>query len=726
MARVIPVTENFTGRTVGGGEREVRGGELGHKYYVPDQATAKRIDGYEFAERMLDPDEHHDLYQEVFPDAAEPDKQYWISVDFPGMLARLMKQYTIGRDFRVVAREGTSDEVDRIVECNQLPKRLRQATESLPAVGDAVFRVDVEEDEDGRPQACIRYVRPHNYHPKFDALDGERVREVELAWVFRVGDGQQVTGLENGQPFTWSDSRTQRMVVLREVHAPAEEGEDSGTIKYYLHTWDGKELGEDELRVQDMFPDLEDHETGIKSIPIVHVGYQVRAGEHFGCSEFLRIQRIFLALENRLSQEDEVLEKHARPKLVVGPGVLDEEAKASLADFDVIEIDPDVLEKMVRPEYLTWDMQLGGIQHEIEKLEEYLFMTTETSPASFGLERDGSQVESARALKFKAHRTVNKVDDLRDEWTPAIKQLLKLAQERELAAGAEYDVAAVAVDFGEAIVEDPSQEVVDYSTLKGAHLVSRKRALRDLHRLTDREADQEEEAILQDMVDEAAAQAQSMGMAFGGAPTVPGEQPPEQTAPPEQPGTPAGEAGLGVAEGIQQTLLNGAQVQAMASTITSVAKGELPRGSGLEILQVAFGVSAQDALKLMGDAGLEPPPTPATAKPPVVPGSEGEQEQPAVHTDEEGVPTGHSAAAQSVIFSKATSPDDVNGGDGWTVRAATSWLKAHDMRSDTHRETTGTYRFRQFPPEECDGDYVMLRENLPAGVSIVACERGGN
>ncbi len=627
---VIPVTEKFSGRQPGAGESElVAGGTLGAKYYLPDAAAAKRLKGYEKAARMLDPDEHHALYQEVFPQATEPDEQYWIAVDFPGMLARLMKQYTIGRDFRVAARgSAQADDVDRIVEYNDLAKRLRQATESLPPLGDVVFRVDVEDGEDDKPQAVIRYVRPHNYFPQFDPMDSERVESVTLAWVFRVDDGQVVEGLRDGTPFQWADERTQRMVVLREIHEPAEQGKDTGTVTYKLNKWDGKALGVESLRVQSMFPDLQDHDTGIKDMPLVHVGYQVRAGEHWGHSEFLRIERIFLALENRLSQEDEVLEKHARPKLVVGPGVLGEEEKAQLADFDVIEIDPDIMEKAFRPEYLTWDMQVGGIKHEIEKLEEYLFMTTETSPASFGLERDGSQVESARALKFKAHRTVSKVDDLRDEWEPAIKQLMKLAQLRELADGAKYELAKVVVDFGEAIVEDPSQEVTDYSTLKGAHLVSRKRALQDLHRLTPKEADLEEEAILQDMVDESAAQAQSMGIGPVGGEAAPpaGTVGTGAEVPTETPGTPAGQAGLGIAEDIQKTLLNGAQVTAMVNIVTTVAGGQLPRDAGLKIMETAFGVTPEEALEIMGNAGLEPPPTPAEVTPPVVPGAEREQE----------------------------------------------------------------------------------------------------
>lgn len=73
---------------------------------------------------------------------------------------------------------------------------------------------------------------------------------------------------------------------------------------------------------------------------------------------------------------------------------------------------------------------------------------------------------------------------------------------------------------------------------------------------------------------------------------------------------------------------------------------------------------------------------------------------------------------QSVIFSKEAG--------GWSVEKAREWLEAHDRRSDKVDETENSWRFRQFDPERCKGDFVTLTEKMPEGISMVACDTGGS
>ena len=78
---------------------------------------------------------------------------------------------------------------------------------------------------------------------------------------------------------------------------------------------------------------------------------------------------------------------------------------------------------------------------------------------------------------------------------------------------------------------------------------------------------------------------------------------------------------------------------------------------------------------------------------------------------------------QSVVFSKSESPSSVNEGNGWTPAAARAWCAEHDMRSDKMDETDSSYRFRQFDPEECDGGFQTLTEDMPVGVAMVSCSK---
>ena len=66
-------------------------------------------------------------------------------------------------------------------------------------------------------------------------------------------------------------------------------------------------------------------------------------------------------------------------------------------------------------------------------------------------------------------------------------------------------------------------------------------------------------------------------------------------------------SGDGVAEvatdNVQQAALNGAQVESMLEIVASVARGELPRASGVEMMIAAFPVDRQKAESIMGEVG---------------------------------------------------------------------------------------------------------------------------
>jgi hypothetical protein len=481
------------------------------QYYVPDSDTKSRIKGYMDAEQLQDVSKHLQLF-----DVSDPDtRESYIPLDFAGMLSRLMRHYTFSPGFTVRAispstKPGPTKRADanikRLMEVSDAVTLFREVAESLPALGDAVIRVDLVEpavvgSDEKELQAHMRYVKPHQAHVFTDPLDNRRVLEVTLAWLFPASQ----FGLDD-----------RRSIVLREVHTP-------GQFEFATNWWDGEQLTVGPSTKQLFELDPGPHETGIDEIPIVFIANNQKAGDFWGRSEYPRIKPIIGALEKRLAQLDEVLDKHARPKLIVGPGTLDDEGRTLLEHFDVIEVESSILEKAVRPEYLTWDMQIAAVKHEIEKLEEYFFIFTETSPASFGLERDGSQVESARALRFKAHRTINKVEDLRDPFGDAVRKLLRIAQKLETGkqGGYSYKVVPVKLEWPDPIIEDDTQEATDYALLRQNQLASVHRAVKDLYDLTDDEAEVERERILADEAAFNEAVAAGIIPGLGGPPALP-------------------------------------------------------------------------------------------------------------------------------------------------------------------------------------------------------------
>lgn len=486
----------------------------GSKFWWPDEDSKARVLGYVERQAMMNIDSHYKLFaKEAGADAPEPSD--WIPVDFPGMLSRLMRHYALGPEFGVEAKvSGTDTHVQRIFTEGEVVERLRQCAEAFPSLGDAVLRIDVEEreDEEGElvPTAVPKFIHPACYHPVFDSLDNTKVEGVILAYVYKIPDDKR---RDPDYPY----------MVLKEVHTlRAASGVDataepvSGTnvvrmrrkpkreawVEYELVEWDGEKQGAP-IDLDVFFEGLDPRPSGADEIPVVHMAYNAAGGCAWGRSEFERVKQIILKIENRLTQEDEILERHARPKLIVGPGVLDSEGRANLSDFDVIEIDPSILEKAVKPEYLTWDPKIDAVKHQLESLLDFFFISTETCPASFGMERSGSQVESARALRFKAHRTINKIEDLRDMLGRAIRAVFRIAQKLELAAREEdglesYERSAININFPDPIIEDHTQDAQDYAALKVAGLVSSRRAVSDLFNLDPDETQAELDAIDED------------------------------------------------------------------------------------------------------------------------------------------------------------------------------------------------------------------------------------
>lgn len=70
-----------------------------------------------------------------------------------------------------------------------------------------------------------------------------------------------------------------------------------------------------------------------------------------------------------------------------------------------------------------------------------------------------------------------------------------------------------------------------------------------------------------------------------------------------------GPASVGASPDVQSTVLNGAQMAAMAGIVAQVAAGEVPRDAGVQMLAVGLQISSEQAERIMGTAGTAKPTT---------------------------------------------------------------------------------------------------------------------
>jgi len=114
------------------------------------------------------------------------------------------------------------------------------------------------------------------------------------------------------------------------------------------------------------------------------------------------------AVNNRMTKNENILDKHSDPILALPEGVLDEQGNIRKDKLQLFTIpDNEMGSKPAKPEYITWDASLDNSFKQIDKLIEFLYMTSETSPAVFGMDKQGA-AESGRALKLRLMRTIAK------------------------------------------------------------------------------------------------------------------------------------------------------------------------------------------------------------------------------------------------------------------------------------------------------------------------------
>jgi hypothetical protein len=162
---------------------------------------------------------------------------------------------------------------------------------------------------------------------------------------------------------------------------------------------------------------------------IHHIKNWGMSGKFWGISDYEDLMDLFFAINNRLSRNEHILDKHGNPILAVPANVLDENGQVSRSRFDMIElpVHPNTGESS-KPEYIVWDSKLESSFAQIDVLLEQLWISSQMSPTLFGLTKYGV-AESGRALKYKLLRTLSLKHRKQMYWDNGIKSLIESAIE---------------------------------------------------------------------------------------------------------------------------------------------------------------------------------------------------------------------------------------------------------------------------------------------------------
>lgn len=407
----------------------------------PPAKELARIQDYEINEKIF-LGEHFEAFNiktggEFKAEFSKLESLRYVMVNFGGMISKLSADMLF-EEFPKITMPEADEFIDALIESNSLKTQFYESALENSYRGDAVFRLRGE-----NKKVIIEDLNPSVYFPEYDENNiRKEPLSHRLAW--RVGLGG-----------TNPTSGKQRMGMFMEKHL-------KGSIEYHLYEIDGagNVLGEI-TPIESYYPELKASEkTNIDDFCVVHIpNYRINS-RFFGISDYKDLISLFTAIENRMTKVDNILDKHGDPILAVPEGVLDEEGNVNRKSFGVIEVPTDGGSGQ-KPEYIVWDANLDSAFKEIDKLVEFLFMTSETSSAAFGLDNSGGQAESGRALKYKLLRTIAKKHRKELYYDGGLKRLFKnaclFAKANSFTAGDvawKGEVGKVQIEWQDGIIND--------------------------------------------------------------------------------------------------------------------------------------------------------------------------------------------------------------------------------------------------------------------------------
>lgn len=366
----------------------------------PYSNSVSRLNNYEYYERLF-MGEHFSAFnikvgEDQFNKAFA--QLRYVMINFAGLISKICADMLFSEPITVKAPDGDQDFVDGLWENNSMDVQCYEAALSNSYFGDALFKLRIgPRRKNKESEVIIEDITPKIYFPAIDQFNVRAIPDQEeLAWVFRSGNDQYLRkeihspGLIQNKVFLMKDGKIEKEAGLGVLAIPGLEQEEK-------------------LKIDD---DL-----------LIHTPNWKTGSRYFGISDYVDMESIFFAINNRMTKTDNILDKHGDPILTVPPGILDEKGQVKKKALGVIEIGEGETGK---PEYVVWDAKLDSAFKQIEKLVDFMYLTSEISPDILGLGEGKS--DSGRALKFKLMRTIAKVARKKLYFDRSIKQAIFLAQ----------------------------------------------------------------------------------------------------------------------------------------------------------------------------------------------------------------------------------------------------------------------------------------------------------
>jgi Phage portal protein, SPP1 Gp6-like len=245
-------------------------------------------------------------------------------------------------------------------------------------------------------------------------------------------------------------------------------------------------------KIYKKFSDYEESNTQVGDPLIVHVPNFSIDDEWEGIDDLSGNYKLFGEINNRLTQIANILDKHSDPVFIVPKEALQDDGsgKAVYSVEDKV-FGMDGGEKLVKPEYVTWNGQLEYAFKELERAIEEVLINAEIPPVALGKSDSGTSGSSSLAIKFRMNSLLSKIRRKRMYYDEGLKKAFELAQKLEKANNptVDYEDFQVLINWQDGLPSDEKAkaDVVSVRT-GGKPTMSQKTALMNEYNLTEEQA----------------------------------------------------------------------------------------------------------------------------------------------------------------------------------------------------------------------------------------------
>lgn len=377
------------------------------KPVFPPTSDSGRLSDYEYFNNLL-LGQHFEAFK-IRVNSADYTQDYskirYVVANFAGMISKICADMLFSEPIAIKATDkGDQDWVDTFVEVNRMNEQLYENELTNSSLGDALFklRVGYRRPGDKNKTIILEDITPSIFFPEID--------------------GFNVRAEPNSLTLAWTFIKDKVKYLRKEIHTI---GKIENRVYKMKDQYVVEEVSLDILGIEGLTGMGNIQDTGIDRYMLIHIPNWKTGNRYFGVSDYYDLDRLFYAINNRLSKIDNILDKHSDPILMIPDGVLDEEGKVKREALHMFEV-PEGGGGKIKPEYIVWNANLEAAFTEIDKLMNVFMMTAEITPDILGMGQGMN--DSGRALKFKLMRTIAKAQRKKLYYDRAIKELIYVAQ----------------------------------------------------------------------------------------------------------------------------------------------------------------------------------------------------------------------------------------------------------------------------------------------------------